>query len=374
MTGRPLDQVPDRRLGAAQFATKTPFPSDRVLRATAELLRTGGIDAVTTRAVATAAGIQVPRIYRQFGDKDGLLDAVTHHVVQQYLRGKRQVVGASNDPVGDLRQLWNAHIEFGLDNPDCYVLIYSQPRPGRIRSAASETVALLQQAIARAGDQGRLRMSVRRATHIFHAGAIGVVLTHIAIAPDRREPELSAVVQEKTLSTILHDTSDEPNESSDLRARVVALGLAMRTSEDISLTSAESALLAEWLNLLADHKVSASTVRGEAAPDRLRSQSTFEDASARAQASVDQAVELTREALGTVSSRSRAVGEGAANLVGIDLPKKAPAAAAKKVPAKKAPTKTAAHPTDLYADRANRCPLSAGRVAPDTFSQRHFVD
>src|SRR5271168_5119534 len=79
--------------------------------------------------------------------------------------------------------------------------------------------------------------------------------------------------------------------------------------------------------------------RGEAALDRLRSQSAFEDASARAQASVDQAVELTQEALGTVSSRTRAVGERAAKLVGIDLPKKAPAS--KKAPAKKAPAKKA---------------------------------
>ena len=65
--------------------------------------------------------------------------------------------------------------------------------------------------------------------------------------------------------------------------------------------------------------------RGEAALERLRSQSAFEDASARAQASVDQAVELTQEALGTVASQTRAVGERAAKLVGIELPKKAPA-------------------------------------------------
>jgi heparin binding hemagglutinin HbhA len=79
--------------------------------------------------------------------------------------------------------------------------------------------------------------------------------------------------------------------------------------------------------------------RGEAALEKLRSQSAFEDASQRAQASVDQAVELTQEALGTVASQTRAVGERAAKLVGIDLPaKKGPA---KKAPAKKAPAKKA---------------------------------
>ncbi|HEU4361234.1 MAG TPA: heparin-binding hemagglutinin [Mycobacterium sp.] len=83
--------------------------------------------------------------------------------------------------------------------------------------------------------------------------------------------------------------------------------------------------------------------RGEAALERLRSQSAFEDASARAEDYVDQAVELTQEALGNVASQTRAVGERAAKLVGIDLPKKAPArkAPATKTAAKKAPAKKA---------------------------------
>ena len=88
--------------------------------------------------------------------------------------------------------------------------------------------------------------------------------------------------------------------------------------------------------------------RGEAALQRLRSQRPFEDASARAEEYVDQAVELTQEALGNVASQTRAVGERAAKLVGVELPKKAESAAApvkkaaKKAPAKKAPAKASA--------------------------------
>jgi heparin binding hemagglutinin HbhA len=84
--------------------------------------------------------------------------------------------------------------------------------------------------------------------------------------------------------------------------------------------------------------------RGEAALERLRSQPGFEDVSARAEGYVDQAVELTQEALGTVASQTRAVGERAAKLVGIELPKQGEVAAApaKKAPAKKAPAKKAA--------------------------------
>jgi len=42
----------------------------------ARLLRERGAGGVTTRAVAQAAGMQAPTIYRFFEDKDALLDAV----------------------------------------------------------------------------------------------------------------------------------------------------------------------------------------------------------------------------------------------------------------------------------------------------------
>jgi heparin binding hemagglutinin HbhA len=82
--------------------------------------------------------------------------------------------------------------------------------------------------------------------------------------------------------------------------------------------------------------------RGEAALERLRSTNALEEGRGRVEAFSDQAVELTQEALGNVASQTRAVGERAAKLVGVELPKKAAKATpAKKAPAKKAPAKKA---------------------------------
>ena len=87
--------------------------------------------------------------------------------------------------------------------------------------------------------------------------------------------------------------------------------------------------------------------RGEAALERLRSQPAIEEAAGRVESYTDQAVELTQEALGNVASQTRAVGERAAKLVGVELPKKAQKTAApvkkaaKKAPAKKATAKKA---------------------------------
>jgi heparin binding hemagglutinin HbhA len=142
------------------------------------------------------------------------------------------------------------------------------------------------------------------------------------LAEDTRSDTRSRVDESRARLTKLQE--DLPDQLRELRER---------------FTSDELRKAAEGYLEAATSRYNELVERGEAALDRLRSQSTFEDASARAHASVDQAVELTQEALGTVSSRTRAVGERAAKLVGIDLPKKAPA---KKAPAKKAPAKKAA--------------------------------
>ena len=116
-------------------------------------------------------------------------------------------------------------------------------------------------------------------------------------------------------------------------------------------------LSTEELRKAAEGYAEAATVqynklveRGEEALTRLRSQPAIEDAANRVENVTDQAVELTQDALGTVATQTRAVGERAAKLVGVELPKKAQKAAApvkkttaavKKAPAKKAPAKKA---------------------------------
>jgi heparin binding hemagglutinin HbhA len=82
--------------------------------------------------------------------------------------------------------------------------------------------------------------------------------------------------------------------------------------------------------------------RGEAALERLRTQPALEEAAGRVERYSDQAVELTQEALGNVASQTRAVGERAAKLVGVELPKKAQKAQSSPAPAKKAAKKAPA--------------------------------
>jgi heparin binding hemagglutinin HbhA len=121
------------------------------------------------------------------------------------------------------------------------------------------------------------------------------------------------------------------------------------------LTSDELRKVAESYAEAAQSTYNKLVERGEAAIERLRSQPAIEDAAGRAEEYIDHAVELTQDALGTVASQTRAVGERAAKLVGVELPGKVDeavldaevavedaAAPVKKAAAKRAPVKKAA--------------------------------
>jgi heparin binding hemagglutinin HbhA len=105
------------------------------------------------------------------------------------------------------------------------------------------------------------------------------------------------------------------------------------------LTSDELRKFAESYAETAQTTYNKLVERGEAALERLRNTNALEGGRERVERYSDQAVELTQEALGNVATQTRAVGERAAKLVGVELPKKA--APAKKVPAKKAAAKKA---------------------------------
>ena len=102
----------------------------RIIDVAARLLQEQGPAAVTTRGVAEAAGVQAPAIYRLFGDKDGLLEAVAEHVMATYVSAKAAIVQSASseevDPLGDLHSGWQMQIDFGVANPALFRL-FSDP-------------------------------------------------------------------------------------------------------------------------------------------------------------------------------------------------------------------------------------------------------
>src|ERR1700753_2950776 len=128
--------MPDTRTYADRRETR-----DNLVEVAARLLREQGASAVTTRRVAEAAGAQPPTIYRLFGDKDGLLDAVAEHVMATLVSAKLAVVAAASadnvDPLEDLRAGWETQIDFGVANPALFRLLSDPDRVQRSPAAQS---------------------------------------------------------------------------------------------------------------------------------------------------------------------------------------------------------------------------------------------
>jgi len=230
-------------------------PRERILRAAAALLAAGGREAVSTRAVSAAAGVQPPTIYRQFGDMRGLLDAVADDGFARYVRAKRAKAARVDtaDPVADLRAGWDLHIGFGLANPALYALMYGDPRPEALSAAAVEARHLLERLVQRVAEAGRLRVGIDRATALLHAAGVGVVLTLIAVEDAERDLTLSDLMREAILAAVTTDAP--PGEASALTGpgrvagRAVALKAVLPEAAS-AFTPAERGLLAEWLDRL----------------------------------------------------------------------------------------------------------------------------
>ncbi|MDJ1135858.1 TetR/AcrR family transcriptional regulator [Streptomyces iconiensis] len=217
----------------------------RVVEAAIDLLTRGGRDAVTTRAVADAAGLQPPAIYRLFGDKEGLLDAVVEYGFGAFIATKH-IDPDPPDLIEDLRAGWDVAVEFGLANPALFTLMYAEPT--RTASPAFKAgMEMLMGRIRRLAAGGWLRVDEELAAQIIHATARGAVLTWLSVPEDRRDPALLSTLRESMVAAV---TRQQPA-VRDAGPAGAARALRARLPEQTILSSAERHLLREWLNRLA---------------------------------------------------------------------------------------------------------------------------
>src|SRR6267378_2764656 len=135
----------------------------------------------------------------------------------------------------------------------------------------------------------------------------------------------------------LRDRAGEARTDAEARVEESRARLT-KLQEDLPTQFDELRKFAEGYAEAAQTTYNKLVERGEAALEKLRNANALEEGRERVERYSDQAVELTQEALGNVATQTRAVGERAAKLVGVELPKKA---TAKRAPAKKAPVKKA---------------------------------
>ncbi|GAB4004295.1 hypothetical protein GCM10029992_48780 [Glycomyces albus] len=179
---------------------------------------------MTSRAVSAAAGVQPPTIYRLFTDMQGLLEAVAEAGFEEYLARKREL-DLTEDPVADLHAGWDLHVQFGLDYPAHYLLMYGAPEQDRSIPAVEEGLARLRVLVERIAAAGRLTVGVDTAAAMVHSACVGTALGLIGAPPAERDLERSHRLREAVIGAV---TGHAPSGADDLAQRAVGLKASWR--------------------------------------------------------------------------------------------------------------------------------------------------
>jgi AcrR family transcriptional regulator len=219
----------------------------RMLEAAESLLNASPDRDISTRAVCDAVGVGAPTLYRQFGDKNGLLSAVVDYGFDRYLSMKR-AAKPSADPVADLLSGWDSHVTFALAHPAVYRLMFS-PSFEQVPKAAQEALGLLQDILERCAEAGRLQIAPASAAQTIMSASVGVALSLVTQPETYTDPEMPRRVRDAVFGALLVDPPTTDGDTS-LATAAVQLATKLKTAPAGTLTAAETGLLKEWLDRL----------------------------------------------------------------------------------------------------------------------------
>lgn len=169
---------------------------ETLVAASTALIRDGGIEGFSLRAAARQAGVDPAAVYRHFADKSALLGAVAavgFSALADAMDGA--IAEAGTDPTARFRAGARAYVQYAIDNPEFFRVMFSPygaggpdaPARGRGRGAggasAYELLAATLDDLQRAG---RIDADLERAVTVAWAGVHGLahLLTEQVIATD----------------------------------------------------------------------------------------------------------------------------------------------------------------------------------------------
>ncbi|SBN61626.1 transcriptional regulator, TetR family [Curtobacterium sp. 9128] len=218
-----------------------------LLHAAEEQLNAAPDGDIATRAVCEAVGVTQPVLYRLFGDKRGLLDALADAGLQRYAARKAELE-VSDDPSADLRRGWDDHLAFAREHAALYRLMFA-PRPWASSSARDGVTALLERTLTRCAAAGMLRVDVGVAATMLLAANVGLALDRMDTKGRDDSDDVADALRNAVLDAVLVGSSSGDHHDVDaasrrqLRARLEAGG-------STALLPEESALMRLWLDRL----------------------------------------------------------------------------------------------------------------------------
>jgi AcrR family transcriptional regulator len=111
-------------------------PANRILREARKVYERHGLPGLTIRRVSARVGVTPMALYRHYADKDALLDAL---VAQGFAEFETYVSRAADTPtpLTRVRATLAEYVEFALDHPRLFELMFLIPRKGIPAAPAS---------------------------------------------------------------------------------------------------------------------------------------------------------------------------------------------------------------------------------------------
>lgn len=161
----------------------------QILDAALALVREGGVEAATARAVCARAGVKAPTLYHHFGDLGGLHRAVVDAAFAE--SRARKTSDPSDDPLEEIARGWDAYVAFAREEPRIFALINratvapDMPADGARSLARLEALfaALPQGLVADPIDEARVFWATAHGTAVLVATAAlgGMAMSDAAI-------------------------------------------------------------------------------------------------------------------------------------------------------------------------------------------------
>lgn len=192
-----------------------------VCRVAEVLFARHGVEGVTMRQIAAELGWSPTTAYRYFKNKEEILAAVRAAAFNRFCEVIEEATRSSTDPRKSARNVGQAYLDFALENPDAYRMMFD------VSQATVTGNAALTEALARARrsmvayvapliDKGILRGETQALGQMLWASAHGLVMLRLSgIVVD--DTELRQL-HEKTMSALVRGAHPATAGSRDTNA------------------------------------------------------------------------------------------------------------------------------------------------------------
>jgi AcrR family transcriptional regulator len=116
---------------------KAPQRREQLIEVATKLFAKSGYDATTTWAIAEAAGVTEPILYRHFDSKQELFVAIVRNVSELTLAHWREIIGDLTDPAEKIRRIAEEVPDHVRHLADAYHVIHGALATSRDRKVAA---------------------------------------------------------------------------------------------------------------------------------------------------------------------------------------------------------------------------------------------